>query len=99
MNSHVLVAKNHQNRSKTIKNRKIHPGAFPELFSLFFAKFHFSRKFQTFWYRSLKAFSRFCQIGHAVHPIVSAAVVIRWRASITDVILGDPDYEVVELNS
>ena len=48
MNSHVLIDKNHQNRSKTIKNRKNHPGAFPEFFSIFLEKLHFSRIFQLF---------------------------------------------------
>ena len=48
MNLHVLIDKNHPNRSKTIKNRKNHPGEFPEFFSIFLAKFHFSRIFQLF---------------------------------------------------
>ena len=38
---HVLVDKNHQNRSKTIKKRKIHPGAFSKFFSFFFCKICF----------------------------------------------------------
>ena len=72
MNSHVLVDKNHQNRSKTIKNRKIHPGAFSEFFFVFFFKMSFFAHFPTFWQRSLKENSGFGQIGHAVHPRITA---------------------------
>ena len=48
MKLHVLIDFNHQNRSKTIKNREIHPGAFPEFFSKNFGKYDFSHIFQLF---------------------------------------------------
>ena len=49
------------NRSKTIKNRKIHPGELSEFFPFFFAKFYFSHFFQVFssapW-RNFRHFAR-----------------------------------------
>ena len=46
MKLHVLIDKNHQKQSKTIKKRKIHPGAFAEFVSFVFVKVHFSHFFQ-----------------------------------------------------
>ncbi len=48
MKLHVLIDFNHQNRLKTIKNREIHPGAFPEFFSKNFGKCDISHIFQLF---------------------------------------------------
>ena len=45
---HVLIDLDRPNRSKTIKNRKIHPGELSEFFSFFFVKNHFSHFFQLF---------------------------------------------------
>ena len=70
MNSHVLIDKNGQNRPKTIKNRKNTSWNIFRVFSIFLVKLHFSHISQHFWHRSLSAFSRFRQIGHAVHPTV-----------------------------
>ena len=44
----VLIDLDRPNRSKTIKNRKIHPGELSEFFPFFFAKFYFSHFFQVF---------------------------------------------------
>ena len=70
MNWHVLVDKNHQNQSKTIKNRKNTSWIISRVFPDFSCKIVFFTKISTFWYRSLKVFSRFHQIGHTVHPTV-----------------------------
>ena len=48
MNLHVLIDKNHQKQSKTIKNCKILPGAFSKFFPIFLVKcdfLHFSPLF------------------------------------------------------
>ena len=44
----VLIGLERPNRSKTIKNRKIHTGELSEFFSFFFVKFHFPHFFQLF---------------------------------------------------
>ena len=64
MNLHVLIDKNHQNRSKTIKNWKIHPGAFSKFFSIFLVKCdfsHFSPLFPSAPWRHFRDFTRFCK--------------------------------------
>ena len=79
MKCYVLIGLERPNRSKTIKNRKIHPGELSEFFSFFFAKFYFSHFFQVFSSAPWRDFRHFARSPMQSTLLLAGAPKSYWR--------------------